>query len=88
MRRKLLTAAAAKDAPGEALYEVAKMYDSGAYGMAPNPSKAVQFYEAVRCAQACARACMHVWTTLTPLVVRRRPGHPAICNRPTNRPTN
>ncbi len=48
MRKKWLAAAAGKDAPAEALFEVAKMYDTGAYGMAPHPGKAVEFYEAVR----------------------------------------
>lgn len=48
MRRQLLTAAAAKDAPAAALYEVAKMYDTGAYGAVPSTKKAVEFYEAVR----------------------------------------
>lgn len=47
IRRELLTAAAARDAPGEALYDVAKMYETGAYGAVPSPEKAVQFYEAV-----------------------------------------
>ena len=48
IRRELLTAAAARDAPGEALYDVAKMYETGAYGAVPSPEKAVQFFEAVR----------------------------------------
>lgn len=46
-RKRLLAAAAAKEASGEALYEVAKMYDAGEYKMVPNPKKALEFYQAV-----------------------------------------